>query len=373
MNLRICSSRSTTTASVGVCTRPTVVRKKPPARELKAVMARVPLMPTSQSASERLRAALARPAIWLSLRSLSKPSRMAWGVIDCSHRRLTGLPSAWYWPPFWPPAYCSIRRKISSPSRPASQALMRALTSLRLASLTTAFRRLLVLSTGFRWKKGGITGRLAKLHLPRLTSNCSGAWISTRCPTALVTTKTSFSKGSSNFSNLPVLGVSARTMSCATDGFSAITRVFVISASSLFKVRPEAGLPASYNPGFARMHAHTHLCVRTRRCSFQVNRVFGHVRKSPLDFRSPHPDPPLGGSWPRRVCPARHRRGRDPDRVRGRGDHLAGGARPPPARSERPEPHLLFSRRCRPRDRCAQRRQLLALDQPQLRPQLHRR
>ena len=45
------------------CTRPTVVRKKPPSRELNAVMARVPLMPTSQSASDRLRAALARPAI----------------------------------------------------------------------------------------------------------------------------------------------------------------------------------------------------------------------------------------------------------------------------------------------------------------------
>src|ERR671912_413830 len=57
MNLRICSSRSTTTDSVGVCTRPTVVRKKPPSRELNAVMARVPLMPTSQSASERERAA----------------------------------------------------------------------------------------------------------------------------------------------------------------------------------------------------------------------------------------------------------------------------------------------------------------------------
>jgi hypothetical protein len=77
--LRICSSRSTTTASVGVCTRPTVVRKKPPSRELKAVMARVPLMPTSQSASERLRAASARPCICLSLRRLSKPSRMACG------------------------------------------------------------------------------------------------------------------------------------------------------------------------------------------------------------------------------------------------------------------------------------------------------
>jgi hypothetical protein len=39
---------------------------------------------------------------------------MACGVIDCSHRRLTGLPSG----PLGVPAYCSIRRKISSPSRP---------------------------------------------------------------------------------------------------------------------------------------------------------------------------------------------------------------------------------------------------------------
>ena len=67
--MRICSSRSTTMASVGVCTRPTVVRKKPPSRELKAVIARVPLMPTSQSASERDRAASARPCICSLLRS----------------------------------------------------------------------------------------------------------------------------------------------------------------------------------------------------------------------------------------------------------------------------------------------------------------
>ena len=87
MNFLISSSRSTTTDSVGVCTRPTVVRKKPPSRELKAVKARVPLMPTSQSASERLRAASAKPCICLLVRKLPKPSRMACGVMDCSHRR----------------------------------------------------------------------------------------------------------------------------------------------------------------------------------------------------------------------------------------------------------------------------------------------
>ena len=147
MNFLISSSRSTTTDRVGVCTRPTVVRKKPPSRELKAVKARVPLMPTSQSASERLRAASARPCICLLVRKLPKPSRMACGVIDCSHRRFTGLSKG-----FLPPAYCSIKRKMSSPSRPASQALMMALTSLRLACLTTAAKRDLVLSTGFKSK-----------------------------------------------------------------------------------------------------------------------------------------------------------------------------------------------------------------------------
>src|SRR5256885_5539609 len=38
----------------------------------------------------------------------------------------------------------------------------------------------------------------------------------------------SLSKYSSCLSNLPATGVNARTMSCATEGFSAITRVFVI-------------------------------------------------------------------------------------------------------------------------------------------------
>ena len=159
------SSRSTTTDSVGVCTRPTVVKKKPPSRELNAVMARVPLMPTNQSASDRQRAASAKGSICSLVRNCSKPSRMACGVIDCSHKRRTPLASG-----FFSLAYCSINRKISSPSRPASQALMRSPTSLRLANFTTAFKRDLVLSIGFKSKCGGSTGRLAKLHLPRLTS-----------------------------------------------------------------------------------------------------------------------------------------------------------------------------------------------------------
>ena len=84
-------------ASVGVCTRPTVVSWKPPDLELNAVIARVPLMPTSQSASERQTAASASGSIASSLRSAAKPSRIAAGVIDCSHRRWIGLDDFAYW------------------------------------------------------------------------------------------------------------------------------------------------------------------------------------------------------------------------------------------------------------------------------------
>ena len=77
-------------ASVGVCTRPTVVRKKPPPRLLKAVIARVPLIPTSQSASERDFAAAAKDCISSSVRRCPRASRIDAAVIDCSHRRLIG-------------------------------------------------------------------------------------------------------------------------------------------------------------------------------------------------------------------------------------------------------------------------------------------
>ncbi len=84
-------------ASVGVCTRPTVVRKKPPSRLLNAVIARVPLMPTSQSASDRQRAASASGCISSSVRRREKASRMDAGVIDCSHSRKIGwrAPECW--------------------------------------------------------------------------------------------------------------------------------------------------------------------------------------------------------------------------------------------------------------------------------------
>src|SRR5437868_1352361 len=106
---------------------------------------------------------------------------------------------------------------------------------------------------GARSKCGGMTGRLAKLHLPRFTSNSSGALISTRWPTADVTMCVSFSKYSAAFSNLPTTGVNARTMSCATDGFSAMISVLLICLS----VPAKGSAPMhQYNPGFSRAYTY---------------------------------------------------------------------------------------------------------------------
>ncbi len=77
--------------SVGVCTRPAVVRKKPPPLEFSAVSARVVLMPTSQSLSERDLAASSNDSISSSLRRWAKPSWIASLVIDCNHSLCTGF------------------------------------------------------------------------------------------------------------------------------------------------------------------------------------------------------------------------------------------------------------------------------------------
>ena len=138
----------------GVCTRPTVVRKKPPSRELKAVMARVPLMPTSQSASEGS-GARRRPGqhlrIAAQLLETLADGGGRHGLQPQALDRFVELSRAGC-------AYCTISRKISSPSRPASQALIRAVTSLRRISLHRALSRVLFLSIGFRSKCGGMTG-----------------------------------------------------------------------------------------------------------------------------------------------------------------------------------------------------------------------
>ena len=83
-------------------------------------------------------------------------ARIAWGVMLCSHRRLIGLPAA-------PGAACVLLDQAEDQFAlaPGVAGVDEFGHVLALAWRTTAARRLLVLSTGFRSKCGGITGRWA--------------------------------------------------------------------------------------------------------------------------------------------------------------------------------------------------------------------
>ena len=86
-------------------------------------------MPTSQSASERERAASSRRRISSPSRRCSNASWIAFFVIELSQSRLTG---------FFTPDVSKRYAKISSPSRPASQALTISSTSSSFISLWIA-------------------------------------------------------------------------------------------------------------------------------------------------------------------------------------------------------------------------------------------
>jgi hypothetical protein len=87
---RISSSRRATSASVGVCTRPSETGPSHAEPRL-IVAARVAFMPTSQSASERERAASSSCDISSPGRRCWKASWIAFFVIEFSHSRCTGF------------------------------------------------------------------------------------------------------------------------------------------------------------------------------------------------------------------------------------------------------------------------------------------
>ena len=88
--LRISSSRRATRASVGVCTRPSETAPSNAARS-RIEAARVAFIPTSQSASERERAASSSDFISSPGRRCPKASQIALFVIEDSQSRCTGL------------------------------------------------------------------------------------------------------------------------------------------------------------------------------------------------------------------------------------------------------------------------------------------
>ena len=148
-------SRRTRIASVGVCTRPSETTVLPNAARPRIVAARVAFMPTSQSASERERAAassgreLAAPAAGARRPGGSRPSSST-----RTRRAAPARPS------------CRPRRarsaKISSPSRPASQAFTISSMSSRFMSFAIASSWLLAEAPSARGTTSKCSGRIGR-------------------------------------------------------------------------------------------------------------------------------------------------------------------------------------------------------------------
>ena len=122
----------------------------------------------------------------------------------------------------------------------------------------SCFSRSAVFSIGFSSKCDGITGSLANVHLPRLTSSSSGSPISTRWPTAELITYRSFSKWSPSFLMLP----SAFAISLATDGFfgndECLSHFFSVTRNAFpTDLRSISDLVGSSYPVSSKRAAHT--------------------------------------------------------------------------------------------------------------------
>src|SRR5690625_4739044 len=158
---------------VGVCTRP----DDSCALNL-VVSARVAFNPTYQSASERATAEAYKFSYFLPGCNFLKPSRIALSVTDEIHNRLIG---------FFTRALSIIQRATSSPSLPASVAIMMSFTSFRFNWLFTILYCFPVLgiTTVLRWF--GTIGKSSIRHVLYLSSYISGVANVTKCPNAHVT------------------------------------------------------------------------------------------------------------------------------------------------------------------------------------------
>ena len=139
---------------MGVCTRPSETTVLPNAARPRIVAARVAFMPTSQSASERERAAASRGASSLPGRRCPNAWRIASLVMDENQARWTGTPFL--------PATSSTYAKISSPSRPASQAFTISSMSSRFMSLAIASSWLFAEAPSARGTTSKCRGRMGR-------------------------------------------------------------------------------------------------------------------------------------------------------------------------------------------------------------------
>ncbi len=218
-------------ASVGVWTRPSETAPSNEDRS-RIVAARVAFMPTIQSASERDFAAASRDCMSSSSRRCASASRIASFVIEESHSRLIGAVVRRR-----PPAASSTYLKISSPSRPASQAL----TTRSRSSRPRSWRRTDICfwersSRTTSRKLEGTIGRSAMRHFLYLSSYSSGSASWTRWPTAHEMRCSGPSSQRAVFSPPPPVCFSngpgsTRARSCPTEGFSAMTSALPMGGS----------------------------------------------------------------------------------------------------------------------------------------------
>ena len=193
---------------MGVCTRPA-----DSCALYLQVKARVTFNPTSQSASERACADAYRLSNSFAGRNLANPSRIALSVCEEIQRRRAGL---------FQPAFFMIQRATSSPSRPASVAIISSETSLRRIRPCTTLncRPVWPITTSFICC--GSMGRVSMSHFSHAFSYTSGSASVTKWPSAHVTMYFSPSRYPSR------LQPKTRANSFPTDGFSANTNAFAI-------------------------------------------------------------------------------------------------------------------------------------------------
>src|SRR5690606_8123617 len=172
-------------------------------------------MPTSQSASARATAEEYRFSYSFPLFRFANPCLIALSVTEEIHKRLIGLRVF---------DFSMIHLATSSPSRPASVAIIISCTSFRCICAFTALYCLPVCLMTTRLNGLGIIGKCSNFHDLYCSPYFSGSANVTRCPNAHVTIYLSPSMNPVPF----LVQVRTRAMSLPAEGLSARTTDFIV-------------------------------------------------------------------------------------------------------------------------------------------------
>ena len=162
--------------------------------------------------------------------SFANPSRIASSVKDEIHKRFTGQRA---------PAFCITQRWINSPSCPASpQLIISSAFCINCSMIWNCFSMPGSCPISLIPKRGGIIGKLPKLHDFQLGVYSCGSFRVQRCPNVQVT----WYPFPSIYPSFLVWAPSTSAISRATDGFSAMQTiilfllVFILSAYKVTRI-----------------------------------------------------------------------------------------------------------------------------------------